>query len=134
MRLFPKRRKTNYPSDLTDAQWELVEPVLPPQSRLGQPRKHHMRDIVNACLYVARTGCQWRYLPSDMPPWGTVHWYFRKWRLEGVWQRIHDALREQLRVREGREATPSAGVIDSQSVKTTEKGALGSAGMTRARR
>jgi putative transposase len=134
MRLFPRRRKTNYPSDLTDDQWALIEPLLPPQGRLGQPRKHHMRDIVNGCLYLVRTGCQWRYLPREYPPWGTVHWYFRKWRMEGVWQRIHDALREQVRMSEGRAAAPSAGVIDSQSVKTTEKGALGIAATTPARR
>jgi putative transposase len=118
----------------TDDQWVLSEPLLPPQGRLGQPRKHHRRDLVNACLYAVRTGCQWRDLPREYPPWGGVHWYFLKWRMEGVWQRIHDALREQVRMSEGRAATPSAAVIDSQSVKTTEKGALGIAATTPARR
>jgi putative transposase len=86
----------------------------------------NVRELVNAILYFVRTGCQWRNIPhDDFPPWGTVHYYYRRWRLDGTWEKIHDALREQVRTeKEGREATPSAAIIDSQSVKSTEKGGL----------
>jgi putative transposase len=88
-------------------------------------RTVNVREVVNAILYFVRTGCQWRNLPHDFPPWGTVHYYYRRWRLDGTWQKVHDALREQVRSeKEGREATPSAAIIDSQSAKTTEKGGL----------
>lgn len=112
-----------YSTDLTDAQWERIEPLIPPAKPGGRPRSVEMREIVNAILYFTRTGCQWRNLPHEFPPWGTVHYYYRRFRLDGSWQRVHDALREQVRIeKEGREATPSAAIIDSQSVKTTEKG------------
>ena len=111
-----------YPSDLSDAQWERIAPVIPPAKPGGRPRSVEMREIVNAIWYLSKTGCQWRALPSDLPPWGTVHMYYRNWRLTGVWPRLHDALREQVRTQAGRAASPSAGIIDSQSVKTTEKG------------
>ncbi len=112
-----------YPTDLTDAQWERIEPLIPPAKPGGRPRSADMREVVNAMLYLTRTGCRWRNLPHEFPPWGTVHYYYRRFRLDGSWQRIHDTLREQVRIeKEGREATPSAAIIDSQSVKTTEKG------------
>lgn len=114
-----------YPTDLTDAQWSRIAPLIPPAMPGGRRRTVNVREVVNATLYFVRTGCQWRNLPHEFPPWGTVHYCYRRWRLDGTWQKVHDALREQLRIeKEGREATPSAAIIDSQSVKSTEKGGL----------
>jgi transposase len=123
----PERR---YPSDLTDRRWELVEPLLPklPRGPAGRPRTNDRREIVNAILYLNRAGCSWRMLPSDLPYWKTVYHYFRLWRKDGTLDRIHDALREQVRIKEGREAMPTAGIVDSQSVKgadTVGKGTRG---------
>jgi putative transposase len=109
-------RAPTYPSDLTDGQWALVEPFIPAYPG-GRPRQTRMRDVVDAILYLLRTGCQWRYLPKDFPPRSTVWGYFDQWRHNGTLDRIHDALREMVREREGRHPTPSAGSIDSQSVK-----------------
>ncbi len=110
-----------YPSDLTDGQWKLIEDLIPPAKPGGRPREVSMREIVNAIMYLLRTGCAWRLLPHDFPKWNIVYYYFWRFRREGIWQDIHDLLRDELRVMEGREASPSAAVIDSQSVKTTEK-------------
>lgn len=113
-----------YPTDLTDEQWPLVEPHIPPAktARGGRPRTISMREVVNTILYLNRTGCQWDMLPHDLLPKSTVYDYFAQWRDDGTLTRIVDALRSQIRVAEGREATPSAACIDSQSVKSTEVG------------
>jgi transposase len=111
-----------YPSDLTDTEWAVIEPLLPQPALIGRPRKYWLREILNAIFYVIRTGCQWRALPHDLPKWKTAYHYLWRWRRLGLWEKIHTQLREQLRVAEGREAQPSAGIIDSQSVKTTGVG------------
>jgi putative transposase len=115
-------RRAPYPSDLTERQWRRLEPHLPTAKPGGRPRSADLREVLNAILYVLRNGIIWRALPHDFPPWPTVYWYFRQWRLDGTWDAIHAALREEVRLADGREATPSAAILDSQSVKTTEKG------------
>lgn len=113
---------TRYPSDVTDEQWALIEPLLPKAKRGGRPRTADLREVINGVFYLNRSGCQWRMLPKDFGPWSSVYHYFRAWRRDGTWQRLHDALRAQVRQADGREATPSAGSIDSQSVKTAGSG------------
>lgn len=115
-------KRKAYPSDLTDGQWEIIKPLIPSAKPGGRPRCVDMREILNGIMYVLRSGCAWRMMPHDLPPWSTVYDYFRKFRLRGVWQLIHDALRSMVRQEDGREVSPSAAIIDSQSVKTTEKG------------
>src|SRR6201989_1546773 len=111
-----------YPSDLTDAQWQVIAPHLPAYvpGRRGRPRVWPLRGIVEAILYLDRAGCAWRYLPSDYPPWGTVYGYFAAWRDDGTLARLHDALRAQVRAAAGRDAEPTAAVIDSQSVRAAD--------------
>lgn len=111
-----------YPTDLSDAQWAILEPLVPPPKPGGHGVRDARRELVNAMRYVLRSGEAWRLMPHDLPPWQTVYHYFRLWRDDGTWERINATLRERLRVRDGREAQPSGGIIDSQSVKTTEKG------------
>jgi putative transposase len=111
-----------YLSDLSDAEWECIEELLPTPENEGRPRLHSLREILNAIFYVVRSGCAWRLLPHDFPPWKTVYHYFRFWRLDGTWERMHAALRQRVRVRLKRNPQPSAGIVDSQSIKTTGVG------------
>jgi putative transposase len=113
----------SYPTNLTDAQWAAIARHFPPARHGGRPRRTDLRAVVDAILYLLRTGCQWRMLPKDFPPWGTVWWYFRRWRLDGVWTRLHRALHRAARLKAGRRADPTVVIMDAQSVKTTERGA-----------
>lgn len=114
----PKR----YPSDLTRTQWERLKPLLPDAKPGGRPREVDLREILNGIFYICRGGCAWRMMPKDLPPWSTCHDYFRKWRNRGVWSEVNDALRTRVRHEDGRKKRPSMGIIDGQSVKTTERG------------
>jgi transposase len=116
------RRTPRYATDLKDGEWALVAPFMPPPRRVGRPREVDLREVVNAILYLASTGCQWRLLPKDFPPVSTVQRYFYDWRDGGLWREISNTLVMRAREQAGREASPTAGVIDSQSVKTTESG------------
>jgi putative transposase len=119
--------KRIYPSDLTDAEYQFLKKCLPKQRNFGRPPRHTRREIFNAVFYLVRTGCAWRYLPKEYPPWKTVYHYFRVWRTEGLFKRINKRLRRLVRKRAGREAQSSAAILDSQSVKTadTARGAVG---------
>jgi putative transposase len=121
-----------YPGDLTDTEWAIIAPLLPAAKAGERPRTTDLRAVLDALFYQQRTGYQWRYLPQEFPPWPAVWTYFRLWRNDGTWERIHTKLREATRLHQGRQATPSAAIIDSQTVKMTQKG--GYAGTTVARK
>jgi transposase len=117
-----RRDGLRYASDLTDTEWSLIERFMPPPNKRGRPRERNLREMVNALFYMASTGCQWRQIPKEFPPYSTVQGYFYAWRDQGLWERINHALVMNAREKMGREASPTAGVIDSQSAKTTEAG------------
>jgi len=117
-----ERNGLRYPSDLTDAEWALLEPLIPPAKHGGRKRTVNVREVINGLLYVLETGCPWRHLPKDFPPKSTVHGYFDLWAWDRTLERIHDTLYVKLREEEGREPSPSAAIIDSQSVKSAQKG------------
>lgn len=118
--------RTPYSTDLTDAEWAILEPLVPAvksgTAKGGRPPKYDRRQIINGIFYLLRNGVSWRNLPHDLPPWRSVYEYFRQWRENGAWERINDALRTKVRRQAGRDPEPSAAIIDSQSVKTTQKG------------
>jgi transposase len=116
------RDRLRYPSDLTDEEWMLVEPLIPPGKRGGGRRRVNLREVVNGVMYILSTGCQWRYLPKDLPPKSTVHDYLSLWNWDGTLDRIHHALYVKCREKAERETSPTACIIDSQSVKSAEKG------------
>lgn len=116
------RSKLRYPSDLTDDEWALIAPLIPPAKRGGLPRRHKDRDLINGLMYVLSTGCQWRYVPKDLPPRSTLHDYLTRWNYDGTLMKIHHELYVACREQAGRQASPTAAVIDSQSVKSAEKG------------
>lgn len=115
-------KRKSYPSDLSEAQWQVLRSLLETAAVRGAPRRYAPREIVNALLYQLTNGCSWRALPHDFPPYTLVWYYFRRWRDNGTIERIHSALRAQVRQAEGRDEAPSAAILDSQSIKTTEKG------------
>jgi transposase len=121
-RIAAGRRGRRYPSDLTDEEWALVAPLIPPAKRGGRPRTVNLREVLNAIFYVLSTGCQWAALPKDLPPKSTAHVYFDLWEWDGTLERIHEALYLAVREREGRAASPSAAILDSQSAKAAQKG------------
>ena len=126
--------RTSYPSDLTDEQWQLIEPLLPKPGFGGRPRTVDMRRVINGILYLSRTGCAWRMLPKDFGPWSSVYHYFRLFREDNTWERVHNKLREKVRRSVDKLPTPSAGILDSQSVKTDAPSKTVATATTRARK
>ncbi len=120
--MLARMRRKPYPTDISNEEWTYLKAYLPAAKPYGRPRLHTPREILDAIFYIVKSGCAWRLLPHDFPPWRTVYHYFRIWRSEGTWERMHQAVRERLRVRLRRGPQPSAGVVDSQSVKTTDVG------------
>jgi len=116
------RKRPPYPSDLSDLEWDVLKPQLPAPKERGRKRHVNLREIVNAIFYVLHTGCQWDYLPHDFPPADTVYGYFRQWKNDGTWERLNDVLRRKVREAAGKKSEPTAAIIDSQTVKTTEEG------------
>ena len=114
--------RRSYSSDLSDGEWQILEPLLPAEKPGGRHRAYSMREIVDAIQYVLRNGCAWRSIPHDLPHWETAYHYFRQWKRDGTWIAIHDHLHAKIRKKMGRDTAPSAAIIDSQSVKSTEKG------------
>ena len=117
----PRGKRRTYPSDLTNPQWALIEPMIPDAVPGGRPRCAPKREIVEAILYLLRAGCGWRLLPHDFPPWQTVCYYLRRWEREGVWAKVHHTVVMADRERAGREASPSAAILDSQTVRTADQ-------------
>ena len=110
-----------YDTDLTDAEWQWLHPLLPPPAHRGRPRERNLREILNGIFYLLRSGCAWRLLPKEFGPWSTVHDYYRRWRRQGLWAQLNHTLRRQVRQRAGKNADPSAGILDSQSIKTGDQ-------------
>ena len=117
-----KKKRESYPTDLTDKQWMIVSPLIPPPQSGGRPREVDIREVLNAIFYVVKSGCDWRMLPHDFPQWKIVYHYFDAWKKDGTWKDVHDVLRGKLRKKLGKKGQPTAGIIDAQSVKTAEKG------------
>ena len=122
-RIAAKRHCLRYPSDLTDDEWALIAPLIPPARRGGRKRSVVVRDVLNAIFYVLATGCQWKFLPKDLPPKSTAHFYFMSWDWDGTLERIHETLYLATRAEAGREASPTAAIVDSQTAKAAQKGA-----------
>jgi putative transposase len=118
----PHQKRKKYATDLTDEQWKIIAPLIPPAKSGGRERETDIREVLNAIFYLLKSGCQWRMIPNDFPKWQTVYDYFRKWKKDGTWKKIHDKLRDKVRLKAGKKKQPTAGIIDSQSVKTAKKG------------
>lgn len=117
-----QKKEVKYETDLTDEQWRIIAPLIPSAKSGGRERKIDIREVINAIFYLLKSGCQWRMIPNDFPKWQTVYDYFGKWKKDGTWKKIHDKLRDKVRLKAGKKKQPTAGIIDSQSVKTAKKG------------